>query len=241
MREERKIKILSSLDNERFITSEELATSLNVSSKTIRNEIRKINADLAKYKAYIEIKPKHGCKLVVNDHELFEQYLKSISSEEENIPNNAKERVFYILQLLLTNDDWIKVEDLCERLYVSQSSLSLNLKDVRNYLEEYNILLLSKPGYGLKIQGNEFDIRLCLANLSFINREENPRAFLEDKQKVLRDIRSILYRIFQKYNYHMTDFSFENLVIHIFVALYRAKECCEAQLSDDQINKIKHE
>lgn len=241
MREERKIKILSNLDEEKFITSEELAAILNVSSKTVRNEIRKINADLEKYEAYVEIKPKHGCKLIVKDRELYDLFLKEINNEEENVPNNAKERVFYILQLLLTNDDWVKVEELCERLYVSQSSLSLNLKDVRNYLEEYNITLLSKPGYGLKIQGNEFDIRLCLANLNFVDRKENPRAFLEDKQKVLRDIRSILFQIFQKHNYHMADFSFENLVIHIFVALFRAKEGCEAELSDDQMNKIKHE
>lgn len=240
MKEDRIIKIISNLNDKEFVTSEELAAELNVSSKTIRNEIKNINNDLELYGAYIEIKPKHGCRLIVEDADAFASYWHELTNNEENnIPSNAKERVEFLLEHLLTTDEWVKMEELCDSLYISQSSLSLNLKEVRKYLDEYNITLLSRPGYGLKVQGSEFDIRLCLANLNFENRDELPNVFLADKQQVLYNIRSILYRTFQKYNYHMADFSFENLVIHIFIALYRAKEGCEAQLSAKQLQDLK--
>lgn len=55
-------------------------------------------------------------------------------------------------------------ETLCDRLYIDQSTLSRCLKEVRNKLSQYNLELISRPGYGLKVQGDKLDVRLYLAN-----------------------------------------------------------------------------
>lgn len=55
-------------------------------------------------------------------------------------------------------------ETLCDRLYIDQSTLSRCLKEVRNKLSQYNLELISRPGYGLKVQGDKLDVRLYMAN-----------------------------------------------------------------------------
>lgn len=55
-------------------------------------------------------------------------------------------------------------ETLCDRLYIDQSTLSRCLKEVRNKLSQYNLELISRPGYGLKVQGDKLDVHLYMAN-----------------------------------------------------------------------------
>lgn len=241
MKEERVKRILESLSNE-YMSSELLASKIGVSSKTIRNEMKELSSFLMNHGARIETKPKKGSRLIVEDEKKYHAYFQSLSIVKANeIPSSTEQRVQYLLEYLLNAKDWTKIENLCDKLYVSQSSLSQNLKEVRKRLREYNIQLISKPGYGLRITGNEFDLRLCMANMTVENLNDSfleSTDLIQNKKEALRQISLILDEVFEKFNYHMSDVSFHNLIIHIFVALCRIEEGQEASLSVEQLEEI---
>lgn len=241
MNEERVKRILDLLSDE-YVKSDWIAARIGVSSKTIRNEIKECSAVLEKHGAIIEKKPKKGIRLQIRDAKAYQSYLQSMTLSSV-IPSTFEQRVTYLLEYLLNTSDWVKAEDLCDQLYVSPSNLSNCLKEVRKRLNNYNIRLISKPGYGLKIQGNEFDIRLCMTHASsepgdilWVQEDDSEDALLG--KQMLRKISDVLNQCFYRYEYHMSDISFHNLIIHIYIAMHRIENGQEAKLSDSQFEEI---
>ena len=240
MNEERTKQIINHLSSE-FIGSDWIATKIGVSSKTIRNDIKELNETLKNHGAIIETKPRKGMRLIIQDSQAYQAYLQSLTITSV-IPSSFDQRVEYLQEYLLNTRDWVKIEDLCDQLYVSQSNLSNCLKEVRKRFKSYNIDIISRPGCGLKIHGTEFDIRLCMAHITSEPMksifDENDKFSLSSK-KTLRKISDILNTCFYRHDYHMSDVSFQNLIIHIYVALHRIESGQEAKLSESQFGEIK--
>lgn len=238
MNDERMLKILERLSQSEYVSSGKLATVLGLSSKTILNEVREINKRLQVVKATIEVKPKLGCRLTISDNELYQKFLSSLKSSTANeIPSTPEQRVRYMIVRLLKASDWVKIEDLCEELYVSQSSLSKDLKEVRKYFVKYNLKIESKSNYGMRIIGSEFDVRLCLVS---IVTDENTKYFdqdilTEEDQDNIAIIRIILDQVFEEVDFQIADISYFNLVFHILSSLKRVSEGHFAQITEKQL------
>ncbi|WP_257877045.1 MULTISPECIES: helix-turn-helix domain-containing protein [Anaerococcus] len=69
-----------------------------------------------------------------------------------------------IIKLLLFSNSFIKQQELADMYYVSHSQINKDIKQVRSILRTYNLSLISKPYYGIKIIGSEKNIRLALRN-----------------------------------------------------------------------------
>lgn len=241
MKEERVKLILESL-SENYISSSVLASQIGVSSKTIRNEIKEINSILKHHGAIIQTKPKKGIALNIIDKIKYTKFTDSLSTKQpQDIPATFEQRVQYLIEYLLNAQQWTKIEYLADKLFVSRSILSQNLKEVRKRLKVYNIELVSKPGYGLKAIGSEFDFRVCMTNIIVDNVDNQtlPDNKCEnDKREILKKISQILNKNFEFFEYHMSDVSFHNLIIHIYVALCRIEEGQETYLSSEQMNQV---
>lgn len=241
MKEERVKLILESL-SENYISSNVLASQIGVSSKTIRNEIKEINSILKHHGAIIQTKPKKGIALNIIDKIKYTKFTNSLSTKQpQDIPATFEQRVQYLIEYLLNAQQWTKIEYLADKLFVSRSILSQTLKEVRKRLKEYNIELVSKPGYGLRAIGSEFDFRVCMTNIIVDNVDNQtlPDNKCEnDKREILKKISQILNKNFEFFEYHMSDVSFHNLIIHIYVALCRIEEGQETYLSNEQMNQV---
>lgn len=243
MKEERMVSILKNLSKSEYVSSKKLAAILELSSKTILNEIKELNQLLEPVKAYIEVKPKRGCKLVIGDEQAYSNFLSVLELPTQKlVPVTPDQRIQYLLVYLLETEKWVKIEQLCEKFYISQSSLSKDLKEVRKYLACYSIQLESRPNYGLKIKGSEFDIRLCLVSIIndkdvalFYKKEDN----IEDTIENLAHIKKILDQIFEETNFQIADISYQNLVFHIFTSLNRILRGHRVMLVENQLNQIK--
>lgn len=236
----RKQKILLKrlMEEDDYITSEALGSLLEVSSRTIRNTIKKIEEVLKGNGANIISKPKHGIYLEIKDKDKFYEFYNNLDKyDKEEIPSTSEERIQYLLEYLLARDTYIKLDDLCESLYISKTALSQDLKTVRKLLKEYNIRLVQKPNYGIKIEGKEFDLRLCIANSIIIKLNQNRFNDKSDTDCV-RKIAKILQSNFQNINYNITDISFKNLIVHIYIAIERIKEGCYVPLDKCQLENI---
>lgn len=79
---ERRSKILQLIKTENYVTYDELSEILQVSKKTIYNEIIALNDELSAFGAKIESKPRHGLILKISDKKAYEEYLSSLKEEQ---------------------------------------------------------------------------------------------------------------------------------------------------------------
>ncbi|OOF36119.1 BglG family transcription antiterminator [Rodentibacter heidelbergensis] len=169
------------LRNNQHINSEKLSSEIQVSSRTIKNDIKYLKEALEKYQISIFSKAAYGYKLHIEQDELANALLSHFQiSQLSNINNKFEHRVNYILRQLLSSEHYIKIEQLQEALFLSfNSSLSKELYQVRKTLEKYDLKLVSKPYYGIKIEGATFKkIMLTVRMYKYFNYKTKPNFFI---------------------------------------------------------------
>ncbi|MDD3251080.1 MAG: BglG family transcription antiterminator [Lachnospiraceae bacterium] len=237
MKNKRWLDILYNLDGDEAVSSESLSNKLLLSSRTIRNELRELKTVLEKEGAHLISSTKVGYLLVVEDQEKYDQFLKTLG-EEETIPVTSEERVQYLLEVLLTNgQEYVKLEDLCDQLYVSKSTLTANLKEVRKLLDEYGLELITRPGYGIQVKGSEFSLRLCLAASAVAQLETDD----ETKRAELEKIAKCTLKGLEDSRLKISEASYQNLIVHIYIAIKRIQEGNHVPLEKTHMEQISKE
>ncbi len=200
-------------------TSNFLANKMHVSVRTIKNYIRNINI----ITPHAIISSQKGYSIT------YENVTKIINSVENDIPQTSDERVFYIIHLLLQCqlDQTIDMFDLADELYVSISTLNLDLQKVRAILDAFDLSLIIKANC-LSISGTERSKRRMLGDILY--KESNSK-FLAPS--ALRDkffnnidfelIQKTISEIFSIEHYYINDFSLNNLVLHIAISIDRIR------------------
>ena len=237
-------EILSSLSADSYITAEALSKQLNVSEKTIRTKVKEINYELQKFNIKIESKPRYGYKLICDNYDSF----KSIDLIS-NINNDMDYRIRIIFKYLIELDSgYIKSDDICDSLDISKTTLTNILKIMEYNLKYHNLKLERRPNYGIKLIGNEFDIRnFIICNyLSDFLYENNMN------EKLI----GIIINFLNKYEIKFSEINLENFIQYINVSINRIKNnkfICnsendiikdiaeEIKLSEELIKQIQNE
>ncbi|MDF2821910.1 MAG: hypothetical protein K0R15_2358 [Clostridiales bacterium] len=215
---ERLTNLLSLLSQDDFQTAEIFAKKLNTSTKTVRNLLKQLEDNLLDNGARIIAKSGYGYKLSINNLEKFSDFL---SIDKSYLPNTSQERVQYLLEYFLSSKEHIKTEDLCDMLCVSKKTLAVDLKEVERMLGKYNVSLERKPYYGMKVIGDEFHIRLCIAESTEIKMQRNIFAADDEIQKSLSKIADCVMESIALENYQISDVALQNLIIHLHIAIKR--------------------
>ena len=237
-------EILSLLSADSYITAEALSKQLNVSEKTIRTKVKEINYELQKFNIKIESKPRYGYKLICDNYDNF----KSIDLIL-NINNDMDYRIRIIFKYLIELDsEYIKSDDICDSLDISKTTLTNILKIMEYNLKYHNLKLERRPNYGIKLIGNEFDIR----NFIICN-------YLNDflyENNMNEKLIGIIINFLNKYEIKFSEINLENFIQYINVSINRIKNnkfICnsendiikdiaeEIRLSEELINQIQNE
>ncbi|MGX4572378.1 BglG family transcription antiterminator [Clostridioides difficile] len=221
-------KLLNESDDK--ITCKTLSNHLKVSERTIRNDITSINGTLEKNGAIIKIKKGEGYYIDILNLALYQQYLALISDDimdSSEIPDSPIERNQYILKYILYNNTYIKLEDLANSLYVSKFTILNDIKRIKPILSKYNLILVSKPYYGVKVEGKEIDIRRCISN-NMINRNfENYIIGITDREIELFnnvdliELQRVVLSEINKFNINFLDSNLKNFIIHLAITISR--------------------
>lgn len=218
------VKLLISKD--RILNSNYICSKLGVSNRTLRDDIRKFRPILQENGVELISKFGVGYTYEIKDNQRYYEFIHHLMKQEANsqylVPVLPEERIHYIIRLFLSVDDYIKIDDIADRLFVSRATLNNDLKEVRRSLNHFHLSLKSRPRYGLIISGDEFHKRLCIAQYFFYieNTDETSMkkgAFGEQQTK----IRSILYETICEEKFKLTDIGFQNLIIHLSITLKR--------------------
>lgn len=210
---ERWIRILEILNNEEGAMSlKDLAKKMHITERTIKKYILD----------YKQEEENNGIKIVQN---IRKQYsLKIIDNLKFNRLiygglNNFDERssrIVFILERLILKDDFVRIENIAEELFVSRATLDRLMPNVREILSKYDLSIISKPKYGIKLIGEEMNKRSCYAH-EIINKTTEP------KSKELYIIQTTLQDKIEKYNLILNEINFYNLVQHCIIAIDRIK------------------
>lgn len=222
------VKILSR--TKKMVTGEKICNVLNVTARTLRNDLKQYKSTLEEYG--IEIISKHGVGYqiqVIDETKYYDFIEKTMKEESENqlvIPIYPEDRIQYLVRKLLTQEGYIKIEEICEEIFVSRSTLNNDLKDVKERLQYFHLDLESKPAHGIKVIGSEFHKRSCISEY-FFHVEGNDNQFLNRAKTASprqEEIADLLYETMVEESFKLTDIGFQNLVIHIVIALLRLEE-----------------
>ncbi|GAB3066617.1 BglG family transcription antiterminator [Salinicoccus sesuvii] len=223
----RQQQILKIILEERKVKGERLAHIIQVSSRTIRNDLKEIDQYLSSTGARIVSNRNEGYQLQIGDGENFKQSVYDLIKIDDNIPTEPRDRVNFLVEKFLLSSEYLKLEDLAEEIYVSRSTIKNDIKDVKMIIDKYGLTLMQKPKYGLKISGNEKNIRFAISELLFkhpvlIEDDYDYKSWLlpgEDMEL----IRSAILKELKSFNFNLSDISLQNLVIHIAIASKRIK------------------
>lgn len=227
-----------------YMKSEEIIKSLSISARTLRD-------DLAKYKQYFQdhgivIESKHGTgyRLVVVDENKYYDLITKLLREEEDaqrlLPVYPEDRITYLIKLFLSTKEYVKLDDIADQMFISRSTLQSDMKEVKERLQFFHIDLISKPGHGLKIEGSEMHLRSCISQY-FFHTEAMDDLFLKRNHMDAQQsrIRDILFDTLNETDFRLTDIGFQNLIIHISIALLRIHEPIKDSLDYGELKQNK--
>ncbi|WP_238550018.1 BglG family transcription antiterminator [Bacillus safensis] len=212
-----------------FVKLEELTASFRLSDRSIRNLIKEANEYLKETGAMIKSIRGKGYTLLTSDQDAFLLWLHQQKLPARSlVPVMPEERVRFMMRKLLLQSDYLKIDQLAEELFISRMTVSSDLKKGRELLARYGMTLVSKPGFGLKIEGDELQKRTCYADL--LLEEEPALSHITEREQLhfpdisLETIRSIVLTNLHQESLLIKDIALKNLVIHLAIAIQQTRK-----------------
>ena len=166
MREKRILEELMHADQ--YCSLEHFSRQLQVSTRTISNDIKYLMQDGERNGFRIHLKRRFGYYLEITAPQKFKQYMQS---DEDSMAISSKERVDTIIALLLLQSDYITQETIADTLAVSKSIIKVDMAKVEKALFEHSISLIKKAHYGISLSCEGMMRKLYLLELQ---EKDNP-------------------------------------------------------------------
>lgn len=227
-------EIFEYISNHHYISPRNLSTLLNVTERTIRSDIQALNDILNSHGAIIKLKRKNGYYIEISDQALYDQFLNCSASLKNNsiILDSSQDRIKYVLNTLLYQQDYISLDKLAECVYISRNTLQNYIKTIKDILKKYNLEYISKYQYGVKIIGNEEDKRKCLIDNILTRDNQNYIIGFSKDELTLFDgidlnlLKNIVVKHLKSIDSSINDFNLKNLILHFALMISRIQHDC---------------
>lgn len=251
------------LENKEPLTTKKLAAKLNVSSRTIRSDLTKLENWLEKHEIELIKKRGVGVWLEIEQTDKIELKKSLSNNNKYNFVLSPTDRQQHILKsLLLKNKGKTTMQALADEMYVSKTTIYKDLDNVEAWLNRQNLKLLRKRYYGLEIQGEEKNWRKAFVNLLLqFNYDDETAEFTEVKENIeietridqktynqlqslfpdtsFIEIEQILEETEKDLDFIFTDEAFVGLVIHIAISIARLKKGQDIEMERKQLNNLR--
>lgn len=250
------IKIL--IENDDYVITEQIAEKLEVSSRTVLRELKKVEKWFQKNKIILEKKKGTGIRLNCSQADKV-RIREILEFEPVDKHYSPEERKMIILSELLRDQRPNKLYAFTRLTNVSEATISHDLDEVEGWLINYDLKLIRKPGLGVYLEGRERDIRKASINLLYQNFNlEEILVFFQNKyskneviqRKKLSKNRLLnligmdtinlldnyIKKLEEQMSYKLADDAYAALLVHLAIALKRIKDG-EEIIIDHQILK----
>lgn len=214
------------LNRKGWTKASEISRELNVSDRTIRDNIKLINEIVSEHNLNIESSRGKGYRIRKKDVKPFS---KLISIEQEKVPILPEERMKFIIERLLVQKEGVDVFYLADEMFVSEQTIEIDIKRIKNMLKDKHLeLTISKKNNRYFIEGKEIYRRYLLCSVVMDETFEslldlyNYSPYL--KEVDLIKIKDILMKNIEDSNFVFSDLDLVSLIIHCAVSVQRMKQ-----------------
>ena len=158
--QERKIYIIKQLQHNNGISLAEMAQNLNVSTRTIRNDLKSINKELEDA-AFIEVKQGSCCLYTTNRKKLEQK--RMAWENPQNDFDSPKKRAAYILKALMYYKKPYSTEELAYEMNLGRTTLWAEIKKLNAVLKNYGLSIVGMQNAGITWQGEELHLRFFIS------------------------------------------------------------------------------
>ncbi|MCC3145600.1 BglG family transcription antiterminator [Halanaerobium sp. Z-7514] len=244
------------------LTTENLAKELEVSSRTIRSDLKKLVNWFEEREIELIIKRGVGVYLDLDNKKRLslEKKLSVFKSIDISLTPNKRQQ--YILKTLLQKNNKITMDNLASEMFVSKTTVFKDLKKVDKWLKQHRLKLIRKRYYGIFVEGKEKDMREAVVDLLREFKDDNElKIFFEsdfnikmdkriDKQTYnklnqifpgisFKHIEVILEETEEELGFIFADETFAGLVIHIAISTARLKNKKNIKMEQEQLDNLR--
>ncbi len=238
------------------VSPEDVGAEFQVSTRTLRKYVARANVVLDGV-ATVNLVRGEGYHVISERPDELADWLARQDGDQARFAcKTAEERVNYLLNDLLMRNDWIKLQDLSDVLYVSKSALSGDLKRVESRLHPYGLALEKRSHYGIRVTGDEMSRRLCMANAAIeagasvaadtgTVKGDGLRVLkglmgdaFEGDEKMLDTIATCVSEATKGCDVVINPVAFQNLLVHIVIALVRISNDCYMPIESGRLEII---
>ena len=225
------------------LTIKDIALKFKISSRSIRYDLDRIDEYLKEINLKPLVrKPNEGISIDLrqDENKRLLNLIESINSYDYVM--SQKERTIYIIYKLLEKNSYLTINSLAENMFVSRGTINNDLKEVRKLLEGNNIKLKSEKSKGIKAIGDEKDLRKVVSNLMFENVADSDLIGVNFK-KLFKDmdiefIGNVIKTAEDQLESTLSDYSFNNLLIHIAIAIKRIELAKDIVMDDNELKNL---
>lgn len=217
--------IITIMNNQKdWIVGKALAKLVNVSDRTIRNDIAAINAFYGE--VIIESNIRKGYRICAEKGKrVTEEVQRKIS---EKIPETGKERRWLIMKMLVEHNQ-INIYQLSEQMCISEFSLENDMNKIRKSMGNYKGLKIIHKSSTLQLSGGEREKRYLFEELISFRMTGNLWNLNQIAQNFMNfdllKVKELLEEIFEKFHYEINEVRIPSFLIHTGVILERNLTC----------------
>ena len=233
------ISLLVRSKNE-YKSSQELATQLSLSDRTVRTYLKDLKTIIESNGGNIISKQGYGFQLQIEDRNAFNLFLIEHHLLDKNVEQfqcrEASERKHYILNLLLLESQKIDVEALSEQLFISSSQLNKDIAEIKSQLLPYELTI--KKNHSLVfVDGEEKAKRHFIMSYFFhedsINFLHHLSYFNQACETISFDsLTIIILDECREANIKLSDVMIQNIVLHLSLSIKRLQSGLSIQNLD---------
>ena len=233
------ISLLVRSKNE-YKSSQELATELSLSDRTVRTYLKDLKTLIERNGGNIVSKQGYGFQLEILDRTSFNLFLIEHHLLDKNLEQSqcreASERKHFILNLLLLESQKVDVEELSEQLYISSSQLNKDIAEIKSQLQTYE-LTLKKNRSLIFVDGEEKAKRHFIMSYFFhedsINFLHHLSYFNQSCEAISFDtLTIIILDECREANIKLSDVMIQNIVLHLSLSIKRLQSGLSIQNLD---------
>lgn len=215
------VKIL--IESDKPMTTEEISSVLGVTSRTIRTDLKKIEKDLAESSLSLQKRPKIGVWIEGSKTEKDDFLIQYLSEQKKESAYSKDYRQTYISMQLLLKEDRIFVYALANYLMTSTATIEKDLKEIQGQLEKYHLEIHRSEQEGLKIEGDEINVRNAIS--SILNKTTKMNDMLQRyARESLINIEKVVTVWNLRWNVILDQYHVHNLAMHIQIMLARLRQ-----------------
>ena len=250
------IRIL--LQQQGYITIREIAALLNVSNKTIRNDLALTEGYLDEY--HLSLHKKTGTGIRIEGKESRKLSLLESVSQKIQLPGgySPSARKIYIGLRLIACTENCRIYELASELFVSRATIHKDITALSERFQACRIRLIRKNNNGISLEGKERHLRDLMFDLmvedqgyaEFLQIVQDPSSpctgtfIFKALDYTDRDMQKFILKVIHSGGPYVDGLPFNALItvlLRVFISLMRILDDHPIRLSVDFIKELKTE